>query len=275
MDIRFLTTFLEVTRTRHFGKAADNLYLTQSAVSARIKLVEEYFGTPLFIRNRNSIQLTSAGEKLIPYAQSLESKLAETRAALADEDMQYIACAATANANDLAMIEILFTAKNAFPDLCFRADILNVEQLSRQLHERVVHFALSTEPLKSDDFDNVLLTSIPLALYSSELQSPDPLLLDYVHIDWNSKISEAFIKRYPQAKKAKLRTSSYRIAIEHLAREGGSALLPLGTKLNDELLNQTQFVEDLSVNIYLVHMKDVKQKGLGEVIKFIRRKMAI
>ena len=119
MDIRFLTTFLEVTKTRHFGKAADNLYLTQSAVSARIKLIEEYFGTPLFVRNRNSIQLTSAGEKLIPFAQTLESKLAETRAALADEDMQYIACAATANANDLAMSEILTDAKKAFPDLCF------------------------------------------------------------------------------------------------------------------------------------------------------------
>ena len=48
MDIRFLTTFIEVAKTRHFGKAAENLYLTQSAVSARIKLLEEYFHTTLF-----------------------------------------------------------------------------------------------------------------------------------------------------------------------------------------------------------------------------------
>ena len=58
MDIRFLTTFIEVANTRHFGKAAENLYLTQSAVSARIKLLEEYFHSTLFIRQRNSIQLT-------------------------------------------------------------------------------------------------------------------------------------------------------------------------------------------------------------------------
>lgn len=66
MDVRFISTFLDVAQTRHFGKASENLYLTQSAVTARIMLLEEYFNTSLFIRNRNSIQLTSAGEKLIP-----------------------------------------------------------------------------------------------------------------------------------------------------------------------------------------------------------------
>lgn len=33
MDIDLLKTFVEVVRTRHFGKAAENLYITQSAVS--------------------------------------------------------------------------------------------------------------------------------------------------------------------------------------------------------------------------------------------------
>ena len=66
MDIDLLKTFVEVVRTRHFGKAAENLYLTQSAVSARIKQLEEYFNSALFVRNRNSLQLTAAGEKLLP-----------------------------------------------------------------------------------------------------------------------------------------------------------------------------------------------------------------
>ncbi len=37
MDIELLRTFLEVVRTRHFGKAAAELCVTQSAVSARIR----------------------------------------------------------------------------------------------------------------------------------------------------------------------------------------------------------------------------------------------
>ncbi|MBT7408643.1 MAG: LysR family transcriptional regulator [Methylococcales bacterium] len=40
MDISLLKTFLEVVKTRHFGHAADHLCITQSAVSARIKMIE-------------------------------------------------------------------------------------------------------------------------------------------------------------------------------------------------------------------------------------------
>jgi DNA-binding transcriptional LysR family regulator len=65
MDIDLLKTFLEVYRTRHFGRTAENLYLTQSAVSARIRLLEETLGVPLFTRTRNDIQLTPAGTRLL------------------------------------------------------------------------------------------------------------------------------------------------------------------------------------------------------------------
>ena len=67
MDIDALKTFIEVNRTRHFGQAARNLYVSQSTVSARIKLLEEQVGLPLFVRQRNNIQLTAAGEKLLHY----------------------------------------------------------------------------------------------------------------------------------------------------------------------------------------------------------------
>ena len=40
MDIDLLKTFLEVNKTRHFGRAADNLYLTPAAVSARVRQLE-------------------------------------------------------------------------------------------------------------------------------------------------------------------------------------------------------------------------------------------
>lgn len=68
MDTELLKTFLEVQKTRHFGKAADNLYLTQSAVSFRIRQLEQSLGTNLFYRSRNNIQLTAAGEALLPHA---------------------------------------------------------------------------------------------------------------------------------------------------------------------------------------------------------------
>jgi DNA-binding transcriptional LysR family regulator len=71
MDIDLLKTFLEVNRTRHFGRAAENLFLTQSAVSARVRQLEDTIGVPLFTRTRNDIQLTPAGTRLLKYAESI------------------------------------------------------------------------------------------------------------------------------------------------------------------------------------------------------------
>ena len=70
MDTELLKTFMEVSRTRHFGRAAENLYLTQSAVSFRVRQLEGLLGVELFSRQRNNIRLTPAGEKLLPLAES-------------------------------------------------------------------------------------------------------------------------------------------------------------------------------------------------------------
>lgn len=48
MDTELLKTFLEVSRTRHFGRAAEALYLTQSAVSFRIRQLENQPGRKPF-----------------------------------------------------------------------------------------------------------------------------------------------------------------------------------------------------------------------------------
>ena len=58
MYITHLRTYLEVYRTRYFSKAAGNLFVTQSAVSARIRQLEDKLGVRLFTRNRNNIQPT-------------------------------------------------------------------------------------------------------------------------------------------------------------------------------------------------------------------------
>ena len=70
MWIRNCSRLSEVSRTRHFGRAAEALYLTQSAVSFRIRQLENQL-VNLFTRHRNNIRLTTAGEKLLPYAETL------------------------------------------------------------------------------------------------------------------------------------------------------------------------------------------------------------
>ena len=54
MDTELLKTFLEVSRTRHFGRAAESLYLTQSAVSFRIRQLENQLGVKTTALRRNA-----------------------------------------------------------------------------------------------------------------------------------------------------------------------------------------------------------------------------
>jgi DNA-binding transcriptional LysR family regulator len=71
LDTELLRTFLEVRNTRHFGRAADNLFISAAAVSARIKQLEELLGVSLFVRERNNIQLSAEGERLVPHAETV------------------------------------------------------------------------------------------------------------------------------------------------------------------------------------------------------------
>lgn len=276
MDVRFLSTFLEVAQTRHFGKAAENLYLTQSAVSARIRLLEEYFNTSLFIRNRNSIRLTSAGEKLIPYAESLSSTLSDARKALNEVDVNYLVCGATPNACELFLNDALIQMNVNFPDLSIRAEMLNTEQLSRQLHERIIDIAFSTEPLKSDDVENVPIDSAALGLYSSDGTNIEDALQNYVHIEWNIKTSESLYQLYPAARRAAFKTGSLSIASNYIRSKDGCVLMTENLAKGLKLIKNIELIESmdtLSVTTYLVYLKDIKNSSLSEFISFYRSKV--
>ncbi|MBT0652075.1 LysR family transcriptional regulator [Geomobilimonas luticola] len=65
MDFVLLKTFLKVAAVGSITKAAAVLFVTQSAVSRRIKLLEEYVGSPLFERAGTVLKPTAAGQLLI------------------------------------------------------------------------------------------------------------------------------------------------------------------------------------------------------------------
>jgi DNA-binding transcriptional LysR family regulator len=60
MKIDHIRTFLEISNCGNFNRAAENLNVTQSTVSARIKAMEDRFGRVLFKRGHSGVELTSA-----------------------------------------------------------------------------------------------------------------------------------------------------------------------------------------------------------------------
>ena len=71
MDINTARTFLEIVKSGSFVNAAANLNLTQTAVSARVRVLEEQLGRPVFIRNKAGAKLTQAGEQFLKFATTL------------------------------------------------------------------------------------------------------------------------------------------------------------------------------------------------------------
>lgn len=69
MNLEWYRVFLAVAQHHSFSGAAQELYITQPAVSQAIKQLERFLDTPLFVRTSKGVQLTSGGELLLDYAQ--------------------------------------------------------------------------------------------------------------------------------------------------------------------------------------------------------------
>jgi LysR family transcriptional regulator, transcriptional activator of the cysJI operon len=79
-----LVVFRAVAQQLSFRKAAEELYLTQPAVSLQIKALEEDLGVGLFDRSGSQVHLTPAGKSLLKYALESSRLLQEARHALAE-----------------------------------------------------------------------------------------------------------------------------------------------------------------------------------------------
>src|SRR4051812_41583555 len=71
-----LTAFESIARHRSFTKAAQELFLTPSAISQRLRQLEERLGAQLVVRTRTSVQLTSDGARYVEAVRDALSKLA-------------------------------------------------------------------------------------------------------------------------------------------------------------------------------------------------------
>ncbi len=77
MQIELIDTFLDLCETRSFNRTADQMGVTQSTVSGRVKSLERILGCRLFVRGRAGTQLTTEGLRFEPHARSLRRSWVE------------------------------------------------------------------------------------------------------------------------------------------------------------------------------------------------------
>ncbi|GAA5194763.1 LysR family transcriptional regulator [Ferrimonas gelatinilytica] len=273
MDVKVFRTFLAVARQRHFGKAAADLYITQAAVSARIKQLESFFDTQLFVRDRNAIKLTSAGERLIGYAEVMVETLAQAKLELALEGNKSIqlSIAGTPNIWDAYLQHCLSLITDAFEGFGFSAQSLGREQINAALLDRTLDLGLLFDPMKSDDLVCKVVAQLELVLVATEPATTEQALsAKYVYVDWGTRFASEHAVRHPRLPPPLLRTSTARIALDFILEKGGAAYLPLS--LAQPLLDSGQLfaVADNELwqrPVYLSYRKGTSSLGTIERIE--------
>ena len=87
LDIDQLRTFIAITETGSFTKAAEVVNKTQSAVSMQMKRLEERLERPIFARDGRASKLTDDGQRLLDYARRIVKLNVETIAAFSDAEL--------------------------------------------------------------------------------------------------------------------------------------------------------------------------------------------
>ncbi|HAB1401223.1 TPA_asm: HTH-type transcriptional regulator HdfR [Salmonella enterica subsp. enterica serovar Enteritidis] len=226
VDTELLKTFLEVSRTRHFGRAAEALYLTQSAVSFRIRQLENQLGVNLFTRHRNNIRLTTAGEKLLPYAETLMNTWQAARKEVAHTSRHNeFSIGASASLWE-CMLNGLYQLQEPQSGLQFEARIAQRQSLVKQLHERQLDLLITTEAPKMDEFSSQLLGHFTLALYCSS-PARKKSELNYLRLEWGPDFQQHETGLIAADEVPVLTTSSAELARQQLSALNGCSWLPV------------------------------------------------
>jgi DNA-binding transcriptional LysR family regulator len=230
MDIVLLRTFIEVARSRHFGKAAEHLCVTQSAVSARIKLLETTLGAQLFTRRRNDIQLTPSGHGLLRYAETIVRSWSRARQELA-LDGSFHRSLAVGCQLDLWAIRVRDWAaamRSTRPDLALQIEILPADALWQRLSSDLLDLAVLFEPPRSEEFELEQVCDLQLQMVAHRpgLNAAEAIAQDYILVDWGTPFMIAHSEHFRELPASSLRLSQGLMALDLLRRLGGAAYLP-------------------------------------------------
>lgn len=268
MDTELLKTFLEVSRTRHFGRAAEALYLTQSAVSFRIRQLENQLGVNLFTRHRNNIRLTTAGERLLPYAETLMSTWQAARKEVAHTSRHNeLSIGASASLWECMLSQWLTRLYTSHAGMQFEARIAQRQSLVKQLHERQLDLLITSEAPKMDEFNSQLLGHFSLALYCAT-PARNKADLNYLRLEWGPDFQQHETSLLPGDDIPVLTTSSAEIAVKFLSELNGCTWLPTTWANEKAELRSVTDSTTLSRPLYAIWLQNSdKQTQIKELLK--------
>lgn len=160
LDFR-IYTFLTVCRFMNYTKAAQELCLTQPAVSQHIHYLEKQYGTPLFKYSGKTLSLTESGEKLLRRARALavDEELLREELQEKPEKPMLFTFGVTTTIGEFVIARPFAHFRKTHPDIHIRMTMANTKEFLRGLREGTVSFALIEGYFPTEEFSSLVYSS--------------------------------------------------------------------------------------------------------------------
>jgi LysR family transcriptional regulator, low CO2-responsive transcriptional regulator len=151
--LRQLKVFEAVARHRSFSRAAEELHLTQPAVSSQVRKLEEHAGLPLFEQLGKKIHLTPAGAQMLQSSRDIIQKFQEAEEAMA----QYKGVSggrlnvSVISAGDYFFPRLLVEFAQRHEGVTLNFGVCNREELLAQLRDNVTDLTVMVRPPEDED----------------------------------------------------------------------------------------------------------------------------
>ena len=170
INLENLIAFLFVAKEKSFSNAAAKLFLTQPAVTTKIKCLERQFGAKLFLNTSKQFQLTDASKEILPIAEEIYKKSKEIENILAsynnvDKGVLRIGASRSLSQTYLPLIINIFSDR--YPNI----QISVTEGPSHEIIERVAqfkdHIGIVPKVPLSDKFTDLMISNEKIEFVAS------------------------------------------------------------------------------------------------------------
>ena len=224
MDIVAARTFLEIVKTGSFIRAAANLNITQTAVSARVRVLEEQLDRQLFIRNKAGARLTPAGDQFLRYATTLVQVWERARhdVAMPVGRENVVTVGGEHSLWNPLLLDWLVWMRSECADVAIRAQIDVPERLIDQVQEGIVDLAVMYAPPPRTGVVAELLLEEALVAVSTKAEPDDDWWEDYVLVDWGPEFRSNHHAAFPDAPSPVVSANHGPLALDYILQVGGS-----------------------------------------------------
>ena len=158
MDLRQIENIIAIEREQSISRAAEKLFLTQSALNQQLLKLEKELGTPLFERRKHSMIPTFAGRIYLRTAHQIVDMKKETYRIISDiseESTGEISVAYTPDTGAAMFSKIYPIFHEKYPNILFRIREKRVKKMEQLVLQNEVHFAFISyvEGFKNPDLD--------------------------------------------------------------------------------------------------------------------------